>query len=112
MPGRQACDEGAMRTAIGLAALFLAGCSWSDTLVTEIKSLPSDSSFGYRQGYLAGCKTGISRTGWFGFDKPLASRDEARIDGEPDYRKGWEDGAGNCAGRYIARVAPHRPPGR
>lgn len=101
-----------MRTAIGLTALFLAGCSWSDVLIAEIKSAPADSSFGYQGGYEAGCKTGIAEKGGLGFDKPAPQRDERRFQGEADYRRGWDQGSGNCASRYAGLFAPYYPPGR
>jgi len=101
-----------MRYAIALAALLLASCSWSDVLVAEIKSAPPGSSFGYQAGYEAGCKTAISQQGGWGFDKPAPQRDERRIEGEADYRRGWAEGSGNCARRYAGLRAPYYPPAR
>ena len=94
--------------AAGLA--FLAGCSWSDVIIGEIKSLPPNTSFGYSDGYEAGCKAAISRVGAFGFDRPSAARDETRARAEADYAKGWDDASRRCettyAGRHPRYVAP------
>ena len=100
-----------MRYAITLALLVLAGCSWSDVLIAEIKSVPSERSFGYRQGYEAGCKSGIAEKGGIGFDKPRRTRDERRIETEVDYGKGWVEGDTACATRYAGLKAPYYPPG-
>ena len=96
------------RISVVLAALVLGACSWSDVLLEEVKSLPAASSFGYVQGYEAGCKTGIARRGGIGFDKPRAVRDDARVPSEPDYKAGWETGERNCAERYAGPVLVRR----
>ncbi len=93
-----------LRAGALLVSLLLAGCSWSDVLVQETKSVPADASFGYFQGYESGCKTGIAERGGIGFDKPARARDEERAKKEQDYRKGWEDGMRNCAERYAGFV--------
>ncbi len=101
-----------MRYAISLMALWVAGCSWSDVLVEEIKSAPAASSFGYQGGYEAGCKTAIAEKGGVGFDKPRAQRDERRAQDEPEYRRGWDEGNSACANRYARLLAPYYPPGK
>jgi hypothetical protein len=101
-----------MRYTIAIAALLLAGCSWSDVLIAEVKSVPPGSSFGYQEGYGAGCKSGLAEKGGFGFDKPVLTRDELRIRTEGDYKKGWDDGAAGCSKKYAGMKAPYYPPGR
>ncbi len=101
-----------MRCAIAMMVLVLSGCSWSDVLMTEVKSLPPGSSFGYQEGYEAGCKTAIAERGGLGFDKPRVARDERRLQNEAQYRTGWESGASSCASRYAGMKAPYYPPGR
>lgn len=99
---------------IGAAAslALLAGCSWSDVLIDEIKSVPPTASFGYSDGYEAGCKNAISRIGSFGFDRPTATRDEQRARSEADYAKGWDDGSGRCENKYAGREPPYVPPAK
>jgi hypothetical protein len=93
----------------GALVALLAGCSWSDVLVSEMKKLPPDASFGYQQGYEDGCKSGIARTGGIGFDRPKARlRDEARVASEPDYAKAWDEGERQCADRYAGPLLVRR----
>lgn len=100
-------------TAAGLAAGLISGCSWSDALITEIKSVPAASSFGYKEGYESGCKTAIAQDGaWGGFDRPDRTRDEARISREKDYTRGWDEGSANCIARYAGKRPPYEPPAR
>jgi hypothetical protein len=101
-----------MRSLLAVAALILAGCSWSDALIIETKALPAGNSFAYKQGYEAGCKTGIAHNGGIGFDKPGPTSDESRMQSEPDYGKGWNDGANACNNKYAAKDAPWIPPAR
>ena len=99
--------------AAAVFALLGGGCSWSDVLITEIKSVPASSSFGYREGYASGCRSAIERSGGYGFDKPLpVTRDEQRARAERNYASGWDDGAGGCTARYAGRGAPYEAPGR
>ncbi len=101
-----------MRYAMCVMVLCLAGCSWSDVLVEEIKSAPAGSSFGFQGGYEAGCKTAIAERGGVGFDKPRSQRDERRAQSEADYRRGWDEGNDRCASRYAGLFAPYYPPGK
>ncbi len=101
-----------MRCAMGVMVLCLAGCSWSDVLIEEIKAAPPGSSFGYQGGYEAGCRTAIAQRGGVGFDRPKAQRDERRVQNEAEYRRGWDQGNGNCANRYAGLLAPYYPPGK
>src|SRR4051812_5944997 len=87
-----------------LASLLLGGCSWSDVLLEEADAIPPTVSFGFRQGYLAGCQTGIAQRGGLGFDRPDARRNETRMQTEPDYKAGWEQGEHNCVDRYAGLI--------
>jgi hypothetical protein len=87
-----------------LIPLLLAGCSWSDVLLQEMKSAPPNASFGWQQGYKDGCKTGIHNHGGIAFDKPAATRDEERIKTEKDYAAGWAQGERNCSERHRGLV--------
>ena len=86
------------------AALALSGCSWSDVLLEEARAVPRDASFGFRQGYLAACRTAIADQGGIGFDKPAAVEPGDRVVKEADYKAGWEQGTRNCADRYAGWV--------
>ena len=93
-----------MRRAAVLLSLLLTGCSWSDVLVQEMRALPPNSSFGWKQGYQDGCKTGIANHGGIAFDKPAAARDDARMKSEKDYAAGWAQGERNCSERHTGFV--------
>jgi hypothetical protein len=84
--------------------LALAGCSWSDVLLQEVRALPPDASLAYNQGYSAGCRTAIAENGGIAFDRPKSARDDSRLEPPSQFSEGWQDGLTKCTERYSGPI--------
>jgi hypothetical protein len=70
-----------------LAAFAAAGCSQPKPAGPNVNL--SGYSQAFKDGWAAGCKTVRGR----------ATKDDARMRSDVDYRQGWEDGSSVCAKR-------------
>jgi hypothetical protein len=94
-----------LRALLSTAVLLaLAGCSWSDVLLEEMRSLPPDASLAYNQGYAAGCRTAIAENGGIGFDRPRSARDDSRLEPPSQFSEGWQEGLSKCTQRYSGPI--------
>jgi hypothetical protein len=69
-------------------AIIAAGCSHPKPVVPPTVNLAGYSQ-AFKDGFAAGCKTA----------RGTATKDEARMRSDTDYKIGWEDGTSICAKR-------------